>query len=421
MLTDASIRRLKPQAKPLKVSDSGGLYLYVSLAGLKTWRVKYRLAGKEKLLGLGNYPSVTLLEARQLRDAAKLDLKSGKDPGVQKKKQAFAGTVTDKDRTFEDISRQWHGSMLELWCDRHRDDVLESLERDIFPALGQFYLADITPPMVLATLRKVEERGAVETAHRIRQRMSMIFLYGIGCGMCVHDPAATVKPALRPVIRKRQPALESLPELHVLIDKVLGTPANAATKIALFLQMLTAVRPGEIAQATWDQFSDLGGCDPLWIIPAANMKGDREHKKDMSFAHQVPLASQSVQLLTMLRPITGQRSYLFPNSRTPRKKLSENALGYLMNRAGYHGRAVPHGFRASFSTIMNEQIPAEHRRHDRQIIDLMLAHSQGDAVEARYNRAAYMPRRRELAQQWADLLVPDEKLFDAIISAEHNI
>jgi integrase len=416
MLTDASIRRLKPKAKPFKISDAGGLYLFVSSSGLKTWRVKYRFDGREKVLGLGNYPTVSLFEARQGRDAAKHDLKSGKDPASQKKKQLLANPVTQTARNFEEVARSWHRNMAEMWCSRHRDDVLESLERDVFADLGRFDLAEITPPLVLATLRKIEKRGAVETAHRVRQRMSMIFLYGIGSGICVHDPAATVKSAMKPVIRGRQPALKQIPELQLLIDKVLRTPANPATKIGLLLLLLTAARPGELALSRWEQFTDLKGDEPLWVIPAQNMKGDRSRKLDYSFDHKIPLSRQSLHLLELLRPFTGNRDFLFPNTRTPRKQMSENALGYLLNRAGYHGRAVPHGFRASFSTIMNEQIPAEHRQHDRQIIDLMLAHVQGDAVESRYNRAAYMPRRRELAQQWADLLVPDLIVFNKILA-----
>jgi integrase len=210
---------------------------------------------------------------------------------------------------------------------------------------------------------------------------------------------------LKPLRKGRQPAITDLEKLREMIGKVEEDYARPVTRLAMRFLALTAVRPGELRGARWDEFEDLDGDEPLWRIPAARMKGDFDRKNEEGGDHLVPLSYQAVAILRALWPLTGACPLLFPSNRHPHKPMSENAIGYLLNRAGYHGHHVPHGFRAAFSTIMNEWANREGNAGDRQIIDLMLAHVPPGKVEGAYNRAAYMPRRRELAQIWADMLV----------------
>lgn len=264
-------------------------------------------------------------------------------------------------------------------------------------------LKEITPPLVLSVLRAIEARPAIETAHRVRQRMSAVFVYGLAAGVGDSDPAAIVERALAPVVRGRQPAVTELEAARKIIVDVEAIPAHPATKLAHRLIALTAVRSGEVRGARPDEFVGLDGKEPMWIIPAARMKMRRDHL--------VPLSRQAVEVVAIARQLAARGPLLFPSARFAHREMSENAIGYLLNRAGYYQRHVPHGWRSAFSTIMNERY-----REDRQIIDLMLAHGPGNEVEAAYNRAAHMERRRELAQIWADLILdgasPASSLLD---------
>jgi integrase len=255
-------------------------------------------------------------------------------------------------------------------------------------------------------LRAIEDRGAIETAKRTRQRISAVFVFAIAEGIAEHDPAEKLAGALKPIPRRgRQPAITNLVLLRKMLSDAEDDFARPVTRLALRLLALTAVRPSELRGARWSEFEGLKSKAPLWRVPAARMKGDLHRKEDIDGDHLVPLASQSVAVLDALRPLTGAGPLLFPSARHAHKPMSENAIGYLLNRAGYHGRHVPHGFRAAFSTIMNEWANVEGEASDRAIIDLMLAHVPDGKVEAAYNRAAYMPRRRWLARVWADKLM----------------
>jgi integrase len=259
------------------------------------------------------------------------------------------------------------------------------------PLLGGLPLAAIDAPAVLGCLRAIEARGALETARRVRQRVSAVFCYAIACGMASADPAAMVRGAMAPMKKGRQPAVTQLEPLRELLRAAESVPAHPGTRLALRFLALTAVRPGELREVSWGEFEALDG-DALWRVPAGRMK--------MRVEHLVPLSRQAVEVLAAMRRISGRNPFVFPNVRHPLKPLSENALGYLINRAGYHGRHVPHGFRAAYSTIMNERFMA-----DRHVIDIMLAHAPPGDSEWDYNRAVYLPRRRVLAQEWADLLL----------------
>jgi integrase len=246
--------------------------------------------------------------------------------------------------------------------------------------------------MVLMVLREIEARPAPETARRVRQRISAVFVYSVALGIGETDPAAIVRGAMAPVIKTRQPAITDLAEARKVLAAVESQPAHPTTKLANRLLALTAVRPGELRAARWEEFEGLDGKQPLWRIPAERMKMKKEYL--------VPLSHQAVEVITATRALNGRCPLVIPSSRHAHHPLSENSIGYLLNRAGYHGRHVPHGWRATFSSTMNEAF-----RSDRHVIDLMLAHAPKDKTEAAYNRAIHMERRRELAQLWADMLL----------------
>jgi integrase len=446
MLNDAKIKAAKARDKAYKLTDAEQLYLFISATGSKLWRMNYTFGlnakGKpvQKTLSLGAYPSVSLADARARRDEIKSLLREGKDPAVEKRlekrSQAFAHTNTFQsvaDRWFK-LSSGWSLKQLQFYTDRdgkwsltqarhwtdpkhhgwstvHSDDVLRSLRRNVFPVIGDLPIASIRAPLLLDLLKQIEKRGAIETAHRLRQRLSAIFVFGIAAGICDFDPAATLGKVLRSKPpEKKQPAIidrmtdngERIAAVRQLMLDCEEQRCRAATKFALRLLALTAVRPGEIAGARWDEFEDLDGPEPLWRIPAARMKGDTTRKMEEGGDHLVPLARQSVEVLDALRTVTGRFDLMFPSERHFHRQMSANTLRALLIRGGYYQRHVPHGFRATFSTIMNEHCKES---GDRAIIDLMLAHVPKDKVEGAYNRAAYMQRRREIAQIWADILL----------------
>ncbi|HEV7433265.1 MAG TPA: integrase arm-type DNA-binding domain-containing protein [Pseudorhizobium sp.] len=403
MLSDAQIRKAKPAEKPYKLADGGGLHVFISPSGGKLWRLRYRLNGREQLLSLGPYPDVSLSTAREERTAVKAILREGRDPSLVRR-QRRAATISDSQDTFETLAREWYELNRSTWTPTHASDVLRSLEKDVFPAIGVMPLKEITPPDVLALLRRIEQRPAIETARRTRQRISAAFVFGIAAGRCESDPAAIVKGALAPLSKGRQPAITDLPLASQIIRDVDASPAHPVTKLALRFLALTAVRPGAMLATPWAEFDEMNADEPVWRIPAERMKLRQHLKRDEARDHLIPLSRQAAETIDVIRTITGRGPLAFPNSRHAHRPMSENAIGYLLNRAGYHHRHVPHGWRSTFSTVMNERFPADHR-----IIDLMLAHTPKDRVEAAYNRAAHLGRRRELYQAWADMLMQEQR------------
>ena len=406
MLNDPKLRAAQPRTKAYKLTDGHQLYLFVTPNGGKLWRMDYAFDGKRKCLSIGPYPLVSLIEARAKRDDARKLLAEGKDPTVVKKLRIQENIAAAR-MTFERVAREWHEANKPQWAKVHAAEVIRTLERDVFPRIGTLPIRDLTPPKVLEVLRAIENRSAIETAKRIRQRISTIYAYAIASGLADTDPAEKVGAALKPLPKKgRQPAITDIVGLRKLLAAVDDDFARPVTRLALRLIALTAVRPGELRGALWEEFEHLDGDAPLWRIPAARMKGDIERKDELGGDHVVPLAPESVAILKAVWKLSGQGKLVFPNTRHSHRPMSENALGYLINRAGYHGRHVPHGFRAAFSTIMNEWAKEHGRPDDREVIDLMLAHIPINKVEGAYNRAAYMPRRRELAEIWANMLIP---------------
>lgn len=450
MLTDAKIKAAKPQAKDYKLADSGQLYLHVSKAGGRSWRMNYTYGKNEKgnpaqkTLTFGPYPALSLLDARRKRDEAKATLREGRDPAVERRVSAKA-RASATENTFQIVAERWFElksgwsvPKFRAWCAEHdgkwsaRDasnwierpnagwsvvhagDVLGSLDNDVFPEIGDLPITEIESPKVLEVLSAVARRGAIETAHRICQRIEAIYVYAIPAGLVKANPAASMGKALPKVPRsKPQPSIidgirdheEQIAAVKKMLADCDAQRCRAATKFALRLLALTSVRPNEIQNAEWCELEDLDGAEPIWRIPAARMKGDRDRKAEDHGDHIVMLSRQAVEVIKALQPLTGSYRLMFPSERHVHRPISENTLRALLIRAGYYQRHVPHGFRAAFSTIMNER-PGK-KDGDRAIIDLMQAHVPKDKVEGAYNRAAYLPRRKELAQEWADLITAD--------------
>lgn len=407
MLSDTKIRKAAPAERDYKLADEKGLFLLVRKNGGKLWRMKYRVEGKEKLLSFGPYPDVTLIDARERRDEARRLLRQGVDPSAEKKREAKAARLEEA-HSFESVAREWHELNKGRWTDVHQADVIRSLERDVFPTLGKRQINDIEAHDVLDMLRKIEKRGSIETAKRIRQRISSVFLLAVSKRIARDNPAKDLNAALLPKPKaKKQPAILALDELRDLLTKTEQSGASPVTLLASRLLALTAVRPGVVRGARWDEFRDLEGEEPYWHVPAERMKLTLDRKDEQAFDHVVPLAPQAVDVLHAVRRLTGRSELVFPGQRHAHIPLSENAIGYLYNRAGWHRRHVPHGWRAAFSTIMNERAKLAGIADDRAVIDLMLAHVPENKVERAYNRAEFMPRRREIACEWADLLLED--------------
>lgn len=413
-LTDAQARKAKAAEKDYKLADGGGLYLFVTTKGFKSWRMKYRFAGKEKRLVFGPYPEVTLVEARDRRDGARRLLRDDVDPGVEATKRR-AASAASAGTTFEKMAASWHEASLSKWSDDYGELIMRALKRDVFKEIGGLPLSDISAPMVINMLRKIEKRGAIETAKRVRTYTSSVFAFGISEGACDHDPAAIVGRALKPnPPKQKQPAFTDLTQARQVLIKSEEDTATPGTLLASRLLALTAARPGIIRTALWREFEGIDWNDPdapavgaLWRVPADRMKLELDRKGEEAFEHIMPLSSQAVDVLRATRRLTGRIQLLFPSTRRSIIPMSENTIGYMYNRIGFRGRHVPHGWRAAFSTIMNEWARKNGEEGDRAVIDLMLAHvPKGlSSSEAAYNRAEYMGRRRELAQIWANMLM----------------
>jgi len=403
VLTDAKCKAAKAAAKPYKLADSRGLYLYVTPTGFKSWRMKFRVDGKEKRLTFGSYPEVKLLEARDLRDDALKAKRQGLDPAIARRQQRAIKARAAVD-TFEAIARAWHSRKLPTWSKRHGGIVLTSLEAEAFPLIGSLPIRAVTAPLVLEVLAPIEQRGAVDQAHRVRQRMSDVFVFAIASGLAETDPASMVKKALAPVVKGNYPALRAIEDSRALLIEAETQAGFPLTKLASRLMALTVARSEPLRYAEPHEFEQLETSEPIWRIPAAKMKLGIRQREQEAFEFIVPLIPASVEIVRLAIALTRGGPYVFPSLRHSHRPMSENALSTMYRRTTFAGRHVPHGWRSTFSTIMNERAQALDRPGDRAVIDLMLAHKP-EGVEAIYNRAAYMPRRRQLAQEWAELLL----------------
>lgn len=404
MLTNAAVKAARPRAAAYKIADGQGLYLHVTPAGTKSFRLRYRdAAGREQTLTFGEVP---LAEARARRDAARAARERGEDP----RSRAIAAT------TFQDAARAWHAHRTDGWSQAHAGDVIACLERDVFPAIGNAELGAITRPMVLQLLERVEARGAIETARRLRQRIEAVFDFARARGWTSIDNPADVREALAAAPASgRQAALVDVDELRELVDAVAALDASPILRLASRFLALTAVRLAALRGMCWREVEELDGPAPVWRVPAARMKLGAARKLDPVNDHLVPLSSRAAGVLRAARAIAGggpdAAALVFPGRGAKDAAIGAGAIGDLYVRAGFAGRHVPHGWRASFSTVMNELRP-----DDRADIDRALGHKPKGMtkVELAYNRAQHLAARRALLEEWGALIAPNS---DAVAPA----
>ncbi|MEO6263875.1 MAG: integrase arm-type DNA-binding domain-containing protein, partial [Luteimonas sp.] len=338
-LTVTAIRNAKPADKVQRLFDGRGLYLEITPSGARYWRLKYRHAGKEKRLALGVYPVVSLAEARKLRDAARKGLSEGRDPSAERK-AGKARAVLSAATTFEGVARDWLASQQRKLAAATYAKAERTLEANVFPWIGARPMTEIDAPELLAVLKRIEARGAHETAHRVKARVGQVFRYAIAHGTAIRDPSADLRGALAPVVSKSHAAITDPAKVGELLRALDDYAGQLATRCALRLAPLLFVRPGELRHAEWAEF-DLDAAE--WRIPA--------HKMKMREAHVVPLPTQAVAILRELQPLTGRGRYVFPGLRTAGEPMSENTVNAALRRLGYDKNTMTgHGFRAMAST-----------------------------------------------------------------------
>ncbi|MEQ1969770.1 integrase arm-type DNA-binding domain-containing protein, partial [Xenorhabdus nematophila] len=366
-LTARQVETVKPQEKDFKLSDGGGLYLLVKVNGSKYWRLKYRIAGKEKLLAIGTFPLVTLAEARRKRDEAKKLIAEGIDPNQDKKQKKLAaqGEISN---TFESIAREWYEGRKDRWSVGYREDMMDAFEKDVFPYIGHRPIAEIKPLELLDLLSIMEKRGVTDKLKKVRQRCGEVWTYAIITGRAEYNPAPDLASAFIPHQREHYAHLsvDELPEFLRSIDKYMG---SQIVRTALRMLILTGVRPGELRKAEWSEI-DLDKA--VWTIPAEKMK--------MRCTHVVPLSEQVINLLKQIQPISGNYQYVFPSRTDYRKHISDMAINTMIRRMGYSGRATGHGFRHTMSTILHDQ------DYNTEWVEKQLAHVDKNSIRGTYSR-----------------------------------
>ena len=386
-LTDTEIRRSKAGEKPYKLSDGGGLHLLITPAGGKLWRWKYRFGGVEKLMALGQYPAITLANARERRDEARKQLANNTDPMAERKASKKA-VIATTEHTFQKVADRW----LEHWKGnksvRHAATTKNRLRRNVYPILGNRPIGEIEPMELVRLATGIEARGASDMAKRILQVVGMIFRYSVAHGFSKRNPAAEIKPSdiLKPTTKTNMARIDAK-ELPALLRAIEVYEGRQLTRLAMKLVALTFVRTSELIEAQWDEFDFES---KRWSIPAVRMK--------MKSPHIVPLSNQAIEVLELLQTISGDENLVFPGEQDKRKPMSNMTILKALERMGYKGRMTGHGFRGLASTILHEQGYS----HDH--IELQLAHTPRNEVSAAYNHALYLEPRARMMQDWADFL-----------------
>lgn len=386
-LTERSIRAAKPDRKPYKLFDGGGLYLLVNKDGSRYWRFRYRMNDKERLISFGVYPEQSLSDAREARDAARKQVAKGVDPS-EARREAKAARRTAAENTFEAVAREWLEKRHARWKPNHARVVRRRLENDAFPRIGAYPISRLSREQLLEVLKKVEGRGAVESARRIRQYVAAIMRYAIHTGRIDADP--TPHPEALAIPKHQQYASITAPaEVGALMRAIGAYGGTEIVRTALRLAPLLFVRPGELRAARWREIDHEAA---EWTIPAERMK--------MGRPHIVPLSRQAVALLANLQPITGKGEFVFPSERGGKRCMSENTLRAALRTLGYSNEQMtPHGFRHMASTLLHES-----RQWRSEVIEAQLAHADKNAIRAVYNAAQYIQERKEMMQWWADRL-----------------
>ncbi len=388
-LTNTAVKNAKPKEIDGKLAnnklfDGGGLFLLVTKSGAKYWRMKYRFAGKEKLLAIGIYPEISLKQAREKRDEAKQLLSEGIDPSEHKQTIKRMGNSN----SFEAVAREWHDKHKHRWTDGHQKKIIARLKNDVFPWIGQRDINSLTAPELLAVLKRIESRGALDTAHRALQTCSQIFRYAVANGKAERDPTQDLKGALPPAKSGHMATITEPKKIAQLLRDIDNYHGHFITRCALQLAPYVFVRPGELRHAEWQEI-DLD--EAVWKIPAEKMK--------MRQVHIVPLSRQAIAILEDIQPLTGRGQYVFPSIQSNTRPMSENTLNTALRRLGYgKDEMTAHGFRAMASTLLNEQ------GYNRDWIERQLAHSERNSIRAAYNHAEHLPERKKMMQSWADYL-----------------
>jgi integrase len=385
MLSDTAVRNARPKPAPYKLADGEGMYLLVRPNGAKYWRLKYRFGGKEKLLALGVYPAVGLKAARARRLEARERIAAGLDPMVERRAESRARRLR-AGNTFEAIGREWWETKRGGWSAAHASAVKGRLEKQLFPAIGARPIAEIEPPELLEAIRAIEKREALELASKTRIVAGQVFRYAIATGRAKSDPTRDLRGAFK-TREVRHYAKLSEADLPGFLAKLDQYDGNNLTRLAIKLLLLTFVRTGELRGARWSEF-DFDKRE--WRIPAERMKTRAEHI--------VPLSDQALAVLEELKALSGTGELVFPNEHKRREPMSENTILYALYRMGYRGRATGHGFRATASTILNEQ----GFRPD--VIERQLAHKEQNKVRAAYHRSEYLDERRRMMAHWGRYL-----------------
>ncbi|KAB2913282.1 MAG: tyrosine-type recombinase/integrase [Bacteroidetes bacterium] len=388
MLTNLQCSQAKPKDKSYKLAAGRGLYLEVMPNGSKYWRMKYRFAGKEKRLALGVYPETSLKEADEKCTAARKLLEQHIDP-MQAKQSAKLFAEKKAGDTFEVVAREWHETFKLKWTERHAKTVLHRLERDIFPRIGFMPILDVRPSHIISALEKVQKRGAVEPAHRLRQYCSQIFRYAIIYERALINPAAEIGMVLKPVVKSHYACLEikEIPSLLFALNYN-NARLHHDTRQAIRLLMLTFVRTKELIEAKWDE---VDFDNKQWVIPPERMKMRNEHI--------VPLSRQAIEILMDLKERNGTHAWIFPGHHSPRKHMSNNTVLKGLERLGFKGRMTGHGFRALAMSTIKEKLGYRH-----EVVDRQLAHAPKSLVDRAYDRAKFLDERTKMMQDWANYL-----------------
>ena len=389
-LTDVFLRGVKSDGISKKYTDSDGLYLFVSPTGGKLWRMDYRFYGKRKTLSFGAYPTVSLKDARTRRDAAKGQLAKGLDPSEQKKavKAAVIAESQDNAWTFETVAREWYAKKTGHLSPGHQKKILSRLEKQLFPYIGKIPFSKLEPTDILSALRHAEERGVIETAHRLVQLCGQVSRYAKLTGRTKYDVAAGLSEALPPVQTEHYAAITNPAEVGCLLRAIDDYKGDISIIYALRIMPYVFVRSGELRAAEWAEIN-LAAAE--WVIPAGRMK--------MKRPHVVPLARQVVQLFQEIGAVTGKGRYVFPGAFSVSRCISDMGLLNALRRLGYDKDVMTiHGFRSMASTLLNEQ------GYRPDVIEAQLSHGEQDAIRAAYNRASYLDERRGMMQAYADYL-----------------
>lgn len=385
-LTDTAIRNAKPKDKAYVLNDGRGLNLEISPKGGKWWRLRYTFGGRPNRISLGTYPDISLVQARERREEARKLIAQGIDPSVARKE--VSAQEQQQAETFELVSREWHSRNFSKWTPGHAARILISLENDAFPWIGSRPIRSILPPEVLSVARRVESRGAIETAHRLVGNIGMVFRYAVASGLADSDPTRDLRGALSPTNETHHASITEPGAVGELLRTIDTYKGSIVTRCALKLAPLVFVRPGELRHAEW---SEINFETKEWRIPAAKMK--------MRVQHIVPLSEQALAVLEEVKPLTGAGRYVFPGERTASRPMSENTVNAALRRLGYsRDELTGHGFRSMASTLLNEQ------GWNRDAIERQLAHAERNNVRAAYNFAEFLPERRKMMQAWAIFL-----------------